>query len=157
MELPHNTFWKEARPNMPELMKKRFVQAFEKIHKRGVVHGNIRLRHMLIGADGRVTITNFKTARSLFPLGNVGVRACVPAELALELRMVKYILDYEGAQKREHAKLKRVLQIENLNSKREQLIAAKRDRLHDDPIPEEKMLSEEDIMEPPLDFRGYPS
>ncbi|KAJ7777702.1 hypothetical protein DFH07DRAFT_702722, partial [Mycena maculata] len=51
MEPPHPSFWLEVSLDMPRVLKKCCIQAFEKLHEDGVYHGDIELRHMLIGAD----------------------------------------------------------------------------------------------------------
>ncbi|THU94836.1 hypothetical protein K435DRAFT_560368, partial [Dendrothele bispora CBS 962.96] len=51
MEPPHHSFWIEASTDMPLILKQRCVEAFEKLHACGVLHGDVELRHMLIGGD----------------------------------------------------------------------------------------------------------
>ncbi|KII93328.1 hypothetical protein PLICRDRAFT_65278, partial [Plicaturopsis crispa FD-325 SS-3] len=51
MEPPHPVFWTEASATMVDALKERCIHAFEKIHAQGVLHGDVELRHMLIGAD----------------------------------------------------------------------------------------------------------
>ncbi|KAH9025849.1 hypothetical protein EDB85DRAFT_1840222, partial [Lactarius pseudohatsudake] len=51
MDLPHPIFWMEASASMPMVLKDRVVEAFQKLHERGIVHGDVALRHILVGAD----------------------------------------------------------------------------------------------------------
>ncbi|KAJ3719685.1 hypothetical protein C8R42DRAFT_542846, partial [Lentinula raphanica] len=51
MEPPHHSFWIEASTDMPLSLKQRCVDAIAQIHSCGVLHGDIELRHMLIGGD----------------------------------------------------------------------------------------------------------
>ncbi|KAJ3813676.1 hypothetical protein F5876DRAFT_4922, partial [Lentinula aff. lateritia] len=51
MEPPHSSFWIEASTDMPLSLKERCVDAIAQIHSCGVFHGDIQLRHILIGGD----------------------------------------------------------------------------------------------------------
>jgi hypothetical protein len=105
MEPPHPSFWIEASPDMPTILKQKCIEAFEKIHARGVLHGDVELRHMLIGGDGNVTITDFHMSRVLVPRVDIMMLPAEPKEFKLEMRKVKYKLDYAGARKRETEKM----------------------------------------------------
>ena len=39
MELPHDTLWMLADPDMSPALKQRCVRAFEKLHAYGILHG----------------------------------------------------------------------------------------------------------------------
>ncbi|CAL1695968.1 unnamed protein product [Somion occarium] len=97
MELPHSSFWIEASSKMPEVLKERCVQAYMKIHSRGVLHGSVELRHMLISPDANVSIVDFHRSRALDPKPEVGIAAAKPEEFEMELRKVMYKLDYRNA------------------------------------------------------------
>jgi hypothetical protein len=105
MEPPHYSFWIEASEDMPDVLKIRCIEAFEKLHRRGVLHGNPELRHMLIGGDGKVTIIDFQMSRAMLIEADTMVLPADRRELELEMRKVKYKLDYEGARQRETAKM----------------------------------------------------
>ncbi|KAH7915353.1 hypothetical protein BJ138DRAFT_1141937 [Hygrophoropsis aurantiaca] len=105
MELPHQSFWMEASPTMPNVLKERCIAAFEKIHSRGVLHGDPELRHMLIGADGRVTIIDFQLSKAITANESVDLGEATLEEFRLEMRKVKYKLDYQGARKLEEDKI----------------------------------------------------
>ncbi|KAF7986253.1 hypothetical protein HWV62_38729 [Athelia sp. TMB] len=109
MELPHHSFWIEASPGMPSILKQRCVEAFAKIHERGVLHGDVELHNMLIGGDGRVTIINFQNSRALIPNLDITLMGAEAKELELEMRRVKYKLDYEGAREKELMKMTRAV------------------------------------------------
>lgn len=84
---------------------------------------------MLIGADAKVTIVDFKAAATCVPLENVdmeevGLRKATPEEFRLEMRRVKFKLDYDGAREKERGK--------QLRKKRGE-------------------LKEEDVLDPPVD------
>ena len=130
MEPPHECFWIESSPDMPDVLKHRCVEAFEKLHARGILHGDAELRHMLISADANVTIIDFKAAATSVPLENVdmeevGLRKATPEEFRLEMRRVKFKLDYDGAREKEREKQSRKKRGE---------------------------LREEDALDPPVDF-----
>lgn len=101
MEPPHPSFWMEASADMPDVLKEKCIEAYEKIHSQGVLHGDVELRHMLIGADGRVTIIDFQASRSLVSNEAVMLKQAEPAEFNMEMRKVKYKLNYKGARQRE--------------------------------------------------------
>ncbi|KAL0072153.1 hypothetical protein AAF712_001076 [Marasmius tenuissimus] len=107
MEPPHHSFWIEASSDMPLVLKDRCVEAFEKLHARGVLHGDVELRHMLIGGDGKVTIIDFQQSRALEPILDVRLERATPAELRKEMRKVKVKLDYPGARDLEYRKFQR--------------------------------------------------
>lgn len=94
---------------MPFVLKKRCVEAFEAIHANGVCHGNVKLSNMLIGADTRVTIINFQNSRCLIPNRSVRLAAASSAELRMEMRKVKFQLEYDGARQKEDAKYSRFM------------------------------------------------
>ncbi|KAJ7492895.1 hypothetical protein FB451DRAFT_1079243 [Mycena latifolia] len=139
MEPPHHSFWIEASPDMPHILKKRCVQAFEKLHAAGVHHGDIELRHMLIGGDARVTIIDFQASRALVPNPAVQLAAATPDELRMEMRKVKFKLDYEGARAREDEKLMRTARLARRNQERGRF----------------EELVEEDKVDPPIDSREW--
>ena len=94
---------------MPDVLKRRCIEAFEKLHAQGILHGDAELRHMLINADTKVTIIDFKAAATCVPLenvdmGEVGLRRAAPEEFRLEMRRVKFKLDYDGAREKERKK-----------------------------------------------------
>lgn len=92
---------------MPPVLKQRCVDAFEKIHERGILHGDVELHHMIIGGDGRVTIVDFQNSRALISDSSVMLLGAEAMELKLEMRRVKYKLDYEGARQKELEKRNR--------------------------------------------------
>ncbi|KAF5368349.1 hypothetical protein D9758_002429 [Tetrapyrgos nigripes] len=102
MEPPHHSFWIEASTDMPLVLKQRCVEAFEKLHERGVLHGDVELRHMLIGGDARVTLIDFQESGALVPVGGLEMRRVSEGELKRELRKVKVKLDYPGAREEEY-------------------------------------------------------
>lgn len=149
MELPHPIFWIEASSEMPESLKQRCVDAYEKIHAQGVLHGDVELQNMLIGGDGKVTITHFQNGRALVsdPAGIVP-RAEFP-EFAMEMRKVKYKLDYDGARRKEMDKLGRSLARQSNDLMRNVHIDTfgRRSSSGVLPIP----VPEEDVLIPPVD------
>ena len=105
MEPPHPSFWIEASPDMPDVLKERCIDAFEKLHARKVLHGDVELRHMLIGGDAKVTLIDFQASRSLDPDDAVMLRSAKPAEFLLEMRKVKFKLNYQGSREKESNKV----------------------------------------------------
>ncbi|OSD03499.1 hypothetical protein PYCCODRAFT_1434395 [Trametes coccinea BRFM310] len=108
MALPHQSFWIEASADMPNELKKQVIITYIALHARGVLHGSPELHNMLVGGDGRVTLIDFHAARARNPIPELGIEAVTRAELDLELRQVMFKLDYEGARKREYARMKRL-------------------------------------------------
>jgi len=74
MEPPHHSFWIEASPDMPIVLKERVIAAFQKLHDRGLLHGDAELRHMLIGGDARVTLIDFQESRTTRPLADLQLK-----------------------------------------------------------------------------------
>ncbi|ESK96427.1 serine threonine protein kinase [Moniliophthora roreri MCA 2997] len=105
MEPPHHSFWVEASPDMPLMLKERCVAAYERLHGCGVLHGDVELRHMLIGGDGNVTLIDFHGSRALEPEEDVRMRRANPGELRREMRKVKVLLDYPGAREMERKRI----------------------------------------------------
>ena len=97
---------------MPDILKHRCVEAFGKLHAQGILHGDAELRHILINADAKVTIIDFKAAATCVPLENVemeevGLRRATAQEFKLEMRRIKFKLDYDSAREKEREKLMR--------------------------------------------------
>lgn len=106
MDLPHPVFWMEASASMPVVLKDRVVEAFQKLHGRGIVHGDVALRHILIGADTRVTLIDFQASRADDPNEDLGLEGTYPGEKELEMRRVKFLLDVDHARQKEFLKSK---------------------------------------------------
>ncbi|KAI9445157.1 hypothetical protein H4582DRAFT_2070874 [Lactarius indigo] len=106
MDLPHPVFWMEASASMPMVLKDRVVEAFQKLHERGIVHGDVALRHILIGADARVTLIDFQASRADDPNEDLGLAATYPGEKELEMRRVKFLLNMDNARQKEFRKSK---------------------------------------------------
>ncbi|TDL28613.1 hypothetical protein BD410DRAFT_711821, partial [Rickenella mellea] len=49
MDVPHRVRWKNADTFIPQYLKEKIIAAFQKLHDRGIGHGDVALRHMLIG------------------------------------------------------------------------------------------------------------
>jgi len=106
MDLPHPVFWMEASASMPVVLKDRIVEAFLKLHERGIVHGDVALRHILIGADARVTLIDFQASRADDPNEDLGLEGTYPGEKELEMRRVKFLLNIDNARQKEFRKSK---------------------------------------------------
>jgi len=150
MDLPHPVFWMEASASMPTVLKDRVVETFQKLHERGVVHGDVALRHILIGADARVTLIDFQASRADEPNEDLGLEASYPGEKDLEMRRVKFLLNMDNARKKEFRKAKTALRRFARNKEREQ---RRRELLRHGitvglPLDEPEPL--EDIKEPPV-------
>jgi len=102
MEIPHQTFFIEASPDMPNILKERVVDAVSRIHRQGVLLGNINLRNFLICPDGRVVVTNFEYCKSSSPNKALKIDLASAADLRLEMRKLKVRLDYGTAREDEH-------------------------------------------------------
>ncbi|KAA1468649.1 hypothetical protein DENSPDRAFT_834040 [Dentipellis sp. KUC8613] len=97
MAPPHSSFWMEAHPTMPNVLKECVIEAYEQIHAHGVVHNNAALHHILIGADARVTIVDFSKAKGDISDPRHDVRVAFPNDKQAEMRRVKFLIDYQGA------------------------------------------------------------
>ena len=150
MDLPHPVFWMEACASMPVVLKDRVLEAFRKLHERGVVHGDVALRHILIGADARVTLIDFQGSRADEPNKDVGLARTVPGEKDLEIRRVKFLLNMDNAREKEFKKSKAALMRYVRNDQREQ---RRRELLRHGitaGLPSDEPEPLEDINEPPV-------
>lgn len=120
MELPHPVFWMEASASMPVVLKDCVVGAFRKLHERGIVHGDVALRHILIGADARVTLIDFQASRADEANEELGLAMTYTGEKDLEIRRVKFLLNMDNARKKEFKKSKAALRRSERNKRREQ-------------------------------------
>lgn len=100
-EPPHHSFWIEASPDMPMVLKNRCIQAFDALHYAGVVHKDVELRHMLIGGDGKVTLIDFE-----YSVSADKAKSSFANEVAMERRKVLFRLDYPGAREIEEKRRK---------------------------------------------------
>ena len=66
-----------------------------------MLHGSVSLQNIAISDDGRVHILDFRRARALVSCRAVGLHSCMQQELDLEMRYVRFILDWHGARKKE--------------------------------------------------------
>ncbi|KAH9946676.1 hypothetical protein B0H21DRAFT_742605 [Amylocystis lapponica] len=150
MEPPHHSFWIEASPDMPVVLKERVIAAYEKLHARGLLHGDAELRHMLIGADAKVTLIDFQESRARVPNVDLMLYQATPEDFAFEMRRVKFKLDYDGAREREGAKMERANQrAARVRSRRPRRIV-KGQPVPADIVEADVPLLEEDIREPPV-------
>jgi len=150
MELPHPVFWMEASASMPVVLKDCIVEAFRKLHERGIAHGDVALRHILIGADARVTLIDFQASRADEPNEELGLAMTYTGEKDLEIRRVKFLLNMDNSRKKEFKKSKAALRRCERNKRREQ---RRRELLRHGittglPLDEPEPL--EDINEPPV-------
>ncbi|VDB99837.1 unnamed protein product [Peniophora sp. CBMAI 1063] len=150
MEAPHPVFWLEASAAMPDVLKAKVVSAYSDLHSCGVLHGDIALRHILVGGDARVTIIDFQESRALVDDDAVGLGRATQAELAVEMRRVRYILDFEGARAYETSKTRREAERRKRNKDR----ARRRERCRIEGLPVEELrpvtLPTDDVSAPPI-------
>lgn len=145
MEPPHSSFWIEASTDMPFSLKQRCVDAFAAIHSRGVFHGDVELRHMLVGGDARVSIIDFQESSALKPNEEVFLRPATDADLRKEMRKVKVKLDYPGARAYEKEKRERCSSLHKRNADESRKVILNPSYT---PLLEEE--AEEDILNPPV-------
>lgn len=155
MEMPHSSFWIESSPSMPDVLKERVIAAFEKIHAQGVLHGDPELRHMLVGADGRVMIIDFGMSRAAREHPSVGLERAEPEEFRLEMRKVKYKLDYMGARKKEGDKVDDYLRRVRRNKKISELWKRRAKGERVGPIPQYEEDPEEYALDPPVNAQDF--
>jgi hypothetical protein len=150
MELPHPVFWMEASASMPVVLKDSVVGAFRKLHERGIVHGDVALRHILIGADARVTLIDFQASRADEPNEDLDLAMTYTGEKDLEIRRVRFLLNMDNARKKEFKKSKAALKRSERNKRREQ---RRRELLRHGittGLPLDEPEPPEDINEPPV-------
>ncbi|KAG1757381.1 hypothetical protein EDB19DRAFT_1900909 [Suillus lakei] len=121
MELPHQSFWIEASPSMPDVLKERAMEGLEMLHSRGILHGDIELRHVLIGGDGAVTFIDFQLSRSTNPDESVGLEKAEDEEFLFEKRLLAFKLDLHGARAREIQKTEAFVQRTKRNKRKDEL------------------------------------
>lgn len=88
---------------MPDVLKRRCIQAYDQLHCQGVLHGSVEFENILITGDGRVKIINFDRSQSTKPLPRVHLKAANQDDFKLEMREIHYKLDYMGAREIEHS------------------------------------------------------
>ena len=140
---------------MPDALKERVIAAFEKIHAHGVLHGDPELRHMLIGADGRVMIIDFGMSRAVREHASLGIEKAEPEEFRLEMRKVKYKLDYMGARQKEGDKVDDYLRRVRRNRKISELWRRRAKGERVGPIPQYEEDPEEYGLDPPVNAQDF--
>ena len=155
MEMPHSSFWIESSPSMPHALKERVIAAFEKIHAQGVLHGDPELRHMLIGADGKVMIIDFGMSRAIREHASLGIERAEPEEFRLEMRKVKYKLDYMGAREKEGDKVDDYLRRVRRNRKISELWKRRAKGERVGPIPQYEEDPEDYEPDPPVNAQDF--
>ncbi|KAG2129958.1 hypothetical protein DEU56DRAFT_489537 [Suillus clintonianus] len=150
MELPHQSFWMEASPSMPDVLKERAMEALEMLHSRGILHGDIELRHVLVGADGAVTLIDFQLSRSTNPDDSVGLEKAEDEEFHFEKRLLAFKLDLHGARARECEKTEAFVQRTKRNKRRDELWKRRTQGARTGYIPPYEEEPEEEKIEPPV-------
>lgn len=86
---------------MSKILKRKIIDAYDAIHKRGILHNNVDPRNMLINNMGEVILINFQKSKLLSPEDGLNISIASEMEIALEKRLVRFILDFEGSRKEE--------------------------------------------------------
>jgi serine/threonine protein kinase len=118
--LPHPSFWVEATEDMPNLLKERVISAYETLHHKGVLHRNVELSNILIGADGYVTLINFEHSGTRGGHDGYQIPRVLPEAFEMEMRELKYKLDWESSKSKELRKRKQQNHMLNHNTKEKQ-------------------------------------
>lgn len=152
MEPPHPSCWIHASSNMPYILKMRVVEAYAKLHKRGVMHGSASLTNILIGPDCRVTLLDFAKARAIHGIKALNLDTASKSRLHLEMREVMYRIDFHGARKREIGKMQRLHKISENHQYVRDLVDLCEKGIIDGPVPPYEWPPSDDIQEPcPID------
>lgn len=107
LELPSLGGWQHAHTSMPHIDKRECMAALEKVHERGVLHGNLKLHHVLRCRDMRMILVGFANARALVPMPQYGIEKATEADLVFEKRKLAYLLDYDNARANEEKRTTR--------------------------------------------------
>jgi len=141
MELPHSHSWRVADRSLSMDEKHAIVDAYAQIHAHGVLHGDVALRHILIGMlllqnlhcfltkpslgrDGKPTIINFRRASCLRPAMKIGLGGCSTHEFQLEMRQVMFLLDYQCAREFEYQLARRRRSATGMNTREKPTLVA---------------------------------
>ncbi|KDQ06941.1 hypothetical protein BOTBODRAFT_70712 [Botryobasidium botryosum FD-172 SS1] len=90
--------WTEAHPKFMSTSDKEVViRTYMVLHAQGILHNDVALRHILLSDDGLVHLVDFTRARSTRSCRLADLPLCTQAELDLELRRVKWVLEYDDA------------------------------------------------------------
>lgn len=150
MELPHQSFWMEASPTMPDVLKERAMQGLEMLHSRGILHGDIELRHVLVGGDGAVTFIDFQLSRSTNPDESVGLEKAEDEEFRFEKRLLAFKLDLHGARANEIQKTEAFVQRTRRNKRRDELWKRRTQGARTGYIPPYEEEPQEEMIVPPV-------
>ncbi|KAG2023278.1 serine/threonine protein kinase [Coprinopsis cinerea AmutBmut pab1-1] len=145
-EVPHRRFWVAASPDMPEALKRRCIEAYEHLHSRGILHGNVGLDKIAIGGDGRVTLLDFSQAKAIEPVRDCYMAMANPGDLRMELRKVKCLLNFQDAVEKERDK-------HNWQYHRTCWNSEEQEKQDIDPnyVPDLQDIPEEERLDPPVD------
>jgi hypothetical protein len=99
LEAPHSCFWIEASPDMPYTLKTMCVEALQRVHRSGVLHGSLSLCKVLISPNATVSIYDFRTSRLTFELPNIlkDVQLATQDDMDREMAQFKRDLRYNPA------------------------------------------------------------
>ncbi|TFY68368.1 hypothetical protein EVJ58_g1068 [Rhodofomes roseus] len=150
MAPPHPTFWMDASADMPFILKACVVEAYDALHRRGILHGNPQLQNMLICGDGTVKLVDFQSSRSMRSISVVGIYDANSADLELEARQVRFKIDYADARKYELDKRERARAIALRNQERAKLRRMALARRWDGPVEEDEVYTGDDLDNPPI-------
>jgi len=149
-ELPNQPFFIEPSADMPDALKRRTIKTLEKLHAEGVCHKGLNLDNIMIGADGKIYIYNFHYARYINEKPPLHLLEATEFDFALELRRLKFKLDYENAREKEKKRLADVVNRERRND-----IELKKAR--DNPFYRPRIIKpgRDEALVPPLDLSRF--
>jgi hypothetical protein len=88
--------------SLPDEIKQAVVAAYYNIHRAGVLHGDVKLSHILVGKDGLAHVVDFRKGRVWdgYP-ATAGIPSCSQEEMKWELRKVKALVDWDESWNKE--------------------------------------------------------
>ena len=106
MHVSDPQLWIEAGIDMPGHAKERCVcqWALERLHAKGVLHGDIQLRHFVITSDWCVQIVDFSRVRVCERYTDVLLDLATQEKVDLEMHGLKEMLDMASRDDAERAK-----------------------------------------------------
>ncbi|KAJ3549333.1 hypothetical protein NM688_g5189 [Phlebia brevispora] len=137
MSTPHSVGWRHATKVTPKHIQDKIIAAYERIHERRILHGNVAFRHILIGDSEEVTIIDFSKVRTLDDHTAAGIKRCQEADLQLEMRRLKYMFDYDGAKEHERRLANAVANPTSSDAEVDRFDLSELDAIDEEPVPDD--------------------
>ncbi|KAF9056358.1 hypothetical protein BJ165DRAFT_506442 [Panaeolus papilionaceus] len=103
--LPFRFFCISVSSDMPDMLKAGVIYALSQIHAKGVCLGNVELSNFFIGDNLKIFVCDLTRATAFIPNHEEGIREASPENMLLEMRKLKFLLNYTDSRPTEYSRI----------------------------------------------------